>query len=98
MEPRYPRDGSAYMNKDGPDNSLFRIANGTLLYNAKRDARFPYIYEIPKHAHVHSPQHIKKILIHIVDTSQSDRITRAEFEKTLRVPLGPNDLMETYGQ
>ena len=98
MEPRYPRDGSAYMNEDGPTDPQFQIPNGKLLYNAKCDAHFPYIYEIPTHTQVHSPQHIKKILIHIVDTSEEARITRAEFEKTLSVPLGPNNLMEKYGQ
>ena len=98
MEPRYPQDGLAYMNKNGPMDPLFRIANGELLYNAKHDARFPYIYEIPTHALVHSPQHIKKILIHVVDPSEEARITRAKFETMLSVPLGPNALMVKYGQ
>lgn len=97
MEPRYPRDGSAYMNKDGPTDPLFRISDGKLLYNSKRDARFPYIYEIPTHPLIHSQQ-IKKILLRIVDTSIEARISQAKYEKTLSVPLGPNDLMEKYGQ
>jgi hypothetical protein len=98
MEGRYPRDGSEYMNKNGPADPRFRIPCGKLLYNPKRDARFPYIYEISTHMQVHSPQHITKILIHIVDTSVEARMARAKFEKTLSVPLGPNALMEKYGQ
>ena len=97
MEPRYPRDVTEYMNKHGPTDSRFRIPDGRLLYNEKRDARLPYIYEIPTHYLVHSP-HIKRILIHIVDTNQETRIHRAKYETTLSVPLGPNELMDKYGQ
>lgn len=86
------------MNQDGPSDPRFEIPNGKLLYNAKRDARFPYIYEIPTHTLIHSPQHIKRILIHVVDTSEEARIACAKFEKTLSVPLGLNSLMTKYGQ
>ena len=98
MEPRFPRDCSAFMNKEGPADPLFRIANGKLLYSATRDARFPYIYEIPTHSQVHCPQHIRKILIHVVNTSKSARIAHAKFADTLSVPLGPNELMAKYGE
>lgn len=76
----------------------FQIPGGTLLYNPERDARFPYIYEIPTHALVHSPEYIKKILIHVVDTSIEAHVACATFEKTLSVPLGPNANMDTHGQ
>jgi hypothetical protein len=98
MESRYPKDGSAYMNEYGPTDPNYRITNGKLLYNPKRDARFPYIYEITNHVLVHSPQYIKKILIHVVDTAEEARVARAQFQATLSVPLGPNALMTKYGQ
>ena len=93
-----PRDCITCMNQDGPMDPRFRIPNGTLLYNPSRDERLPYLYSIPTHELVHSPQYFKKILIHVVDTSVDDRTTRAKYEKTLSVPLGPNDLMEKYGR
>lgn len=92
----YPRDRSTVMSKDGPTNPLFQVSNGKLLYNPNRDARFPYIYEVATHALLHS-QHITRIFVHIVDTSLEARVGRAEFEKKLSVPLGPNALMEKYG-
>ena len=98
MEPRYPRNGSAYMDEDGPADLRFQIPNGKLLHHTKRDARFPYIYEIQTHILVHCPQQIKKILIHVVDSSEEALIACAKYEKTLSVPLGPNSLMENYGQ
>ena len=70
MEPRYPSDGSSYMNKDGLSDPCFQIAHGKLLYNLKRDARFPYIYKISTHVQVYFPQHIKMILIHVIDTAE----------------------------
>ena len=45
----------------------------------------------------HSPKHITKILIHIVDTSIKARTARADYEKTLSVPLGPDANMDNYG-
>ena len=98
MDPNLPSEPSSYMNKEGPANSRFQIPNGKLLYDPNRNASLPYIYEIPSHALVHSPQHIKRILIHIVDTSEKARTAQANFESTLKVPLGPNDLMAKYGQ
>jgi hypothetical protein len=94
--PTYPRDRSTCMRKDGPIDSRFRVPGGTLRYNPERDSRFPYIYEIPTHALVHSP-HIRTILIHVVSTSIDDRKRCAEYEKTLSVPLGPNANMDNYG-
>ena len=85
------------MTKDGPVDHRFQILGGTLKYNTKRDARFPYLYEIPTHALVHNPKYIKTILIHVVDTSVEALVTRAKFEKTLSVPLGPNAVMDNYG-
>ena len=93
----YPMDRLTCMSKDGPPDRRFHVPEGELQYHSERDARFPYIYRIPKHALVHSPDHIKIILIHIVDTSAEARVERAQFEKTLSVPLGPNELMDKYG-
>ena len=98
MDPNLPCECSSYMNKEGPANHQFQIPNGKLLYNPNRNASLPYIYEIPSHALVHSPQHIKRVLIHIVDPSEKARIAQANFESTLKVPLGPNNLMAKYGQ
>jgi hypothetical protein len=95
--PIYPIDRTACMTVDGPTDRRFQITDGTLLYNPERDARFPYIYKIPTHALVHSPKHIKTILVHIVDTSIEARIARANYEKTLSVPLGPDKFMDNYG-
>ena len=95
--PMYPRDRTSCMRKDGPMDSRFQIPGGILQYNPERDTRFPYLYEIPKHALVHSPEHINKILIHIVDTSIKACVACATFEKTLSVPLGPNTHMDDYG-
>ena len=96
--PIYPFDRTACMVKDGPIDHSFQVTGGTLLYNPERDARFPYIYEVPTHALVHSPKHITKILIHIVDTSIKARIKRADYVKSLSVPLGPDAIMNNYGQ
>lgn len=85
------------MTNDGPTDSRFRIPGGTLQFNAERDTHFPYIYRIPTHALVHAPEYIKTIWIHIVDTSTEARMARANFEKSLSVPLGPNAFMDTYG-
>jgi len=93
----FPKDRSACMSKDGPLDPRFRIPDGELLYHSERDARFPYIYRVPTHALVHSPEHVRIILIHVVDTSVEARIRRGQFAKTLSVPLGPNKLMEEYG-
>jgi len=98
MSANYPRDRIACMNEDGPTDPRFRIPGGTLVYKQYRDARFPYLYAIPTHVLVHSPKYIKDILIHVVDTSVDDRKARANFEKRLSIPLGPNVLMEKYGE
>jgi hypothetical protein len=75
----YPIDRTTHMNEDGPSDHRFRVQGGTLLYNPKRDARFPYLYCVPSHA-LHSPQYIKKILLNIVDTSREARIEHAKFD------------------
>jgi hypothetical protein len=93
----YPSDWSTSMNQEGPSDRRFRIPGGALLYHPLRDARFPYIYRILSHPLVHSPQHFTTILIRVVDTSIKARISRAQFDKTLTVPLGPNSLMNEYG-
>jgi hypothetical protein len=97
MPATYPTDRSVFMSPEGPSDPRFRIPEGVLRYHPRRDARFPYIYRISKHALVHSPAHIKIILIRVVDTSINARISRAQFDKTLSVPLGPNELMDEYG-
>ena len=97
MPMTYPVDCSTYMSKEGPGDPRFHISGGVLQYHPKRDSRFPYLYRIPTHALVHSPDYIKVILIHVVDTSLEARVRRAEFDKTLSVPLGPNALMHEYG-
>ena len=93
----YLIDRSTCMNKDSPPDPRFQILGGDLQHHPERDSRFPYIYSIPTHALVHSPQYIKKILIHIVDVSCDARIECAKFDRTLSVPLGPNSLMKEYG-
>jgi hypothetical protein len=93
----YPMDRFLCMTKDGPTDGRFRIPGGTLLYNAERDVRFPYIYKLDTHALVHSTEYIKTILIHVVDTSINARETRAKFAHTLSVPLGPDAVMNKYG-
>ena len=95
--PKYPPDCSSYMTNDGPMDHHFQIPGGTLQYNAKRDGRFPYIYKIKTHSLVHAPKYVKTILIHVVDTAIEARVSRAKFEKTLSVPLGPNVVMDDYG-
>lgn len=95
--PTYPRDRSECMRRDGPIDRRFQVPGGILLYKPERDSRFPYIYKIPTHALVHTPEYIKTILIHVVDTSIKARIERAKFEKTLSVPLGPNANMDNNG-
>ena len=86
------------MTNEGPTDHRFQILGGTLKYKAERDACFPYIYKITTHALVHMPEYIKTILIHVVDTSVEALVTRAKFEKSLSVLLGPDALMENYGQ
>jgi len=85
------------MSEDGPTDRRFQILCGTLQYSAQRDVRFPYIYKLSTHALVHSPEHIKTILIHVVDTSFDARVARAKFVNTLSVPLGPDADMNNNG-
>ena len=73
MLANYPTDRSTFMSAEGPEDPRFKVPNGTLQFNAQRDARFPYLYSLPTHALVHSPEHIKNILIHVVDTSVDAR-------------------------
>jgi len=94
----YPIDRSSCMTNDGPLDRRFQIPGGTLKYNAKRDVRFPYIYQITTHALVHAPEYFRTILIHVVDTSMEALVSRAKFEKSLSVPLGPDALMDNYGK
>ena len=82
----YPIDRTSGMNKDGPDDVRFRVHGGELQYLSKRNSRFPYIYSLPTHALVHSGHYIKKILVHIVDTSYEARVERAKFDRTLSRP------------
>lgn len=96
--PAYPRDRLTCMSKEGPMDQRFQIPGGTLQYKPQRDSRFPYLYKVPTHSLVHSPEHIKTILIHIVDTSIKAREARAKYETKLSVPLGPNANMDNYGQ
>ena len=98
MAGSYPINRTNCMNEDGPTDPRFRVQGGTLQYLTWRDSRFPYIYSIPTHALVHSPQHFRKILIYIVNTSRNARIERAKFDHTLSVPLGPNSHMKEYGR
>jgi hypothetical protein len=98
MPASYPIDRTSFMNKEGPSDPRFHVHGGCLQYLPTRDSRFPYLYSLPTHALVHSPQYIKLILIHIVDTSLKARIERAMFDHTLSVPLGPNALMKEYGR
>jgi hypothetical protein len=94
----YPVNRISCMNQEGPIDSRFRVNGGHLLYLPTRDSRFPYLYSLPTHSLVHSPQYFKKILIHIVDTSCDARMERAKFDCMLSVPLGPNALMKEYGK
>lgn len=88
-------DHLAFMSPEGPPDLRFRIPRGELQYHPRRDA--PYLYRISTHASVHSLDHIKIILICVVDTSVDARIHCAQFDKTLSVPLGPDALMKEYG-
>ena len=97
MPASYPIDRTSCMNKDGPIDPRFQVYGGSLQYVPNRDSRFPYLYSLPTHSLVHSPCYIKKILIHIVNTSCEAGIERAKFDHTLSVPLGPNALMKEYG-
>ena len=96
MPSSYPVNRTSCMNKEGPSDPRFRVLGGHLLYLPTRDSRFPYLYSLPTHSLVHSPQYIKKILIHIVDTSCDARMERAKFDRMLSVPLGPNALMVSF--
>lgn len=93
----HPSNCSTHMHKDGPTNPRFHVAGGKLLYSPHRDTHFPYLYTVPTHELVHSPKYLTKILVHVVDTSVDARVDRAKFANTLSVPLGPNVLMEKYG-
>ena len=97
MPANYPMDHSVFMSPEGPSDPRFCIPEGILQYHPWRDTRFPYIYHILKHTLVHSPAHIKIILIRVVDTSINARISCVQFDKMLSVPLGPNELMDEYG-
>lgn len=98
MNTLYPIDRATCMNIEGPSDPRFQVHNGILQYLPTRDSRFPYLYSVPSHSLVHSPQHFSKILVYISNTSLEARINRAKFDHTLSVPLGPNALMKEYGK
>lgn len=97
MPASYPVDCTTSMNEEGPSNPRFRVHSGCLQYLPAQDSRFPFLYSVPTHSLVHLPLYIKKILIHIVDTSSEACMECAKFNHTLSVPLGPNALMKEYG-
>jgi len=97
MPATYPTDRLVFMSPEGPSDPQFHILEGVLQYHPLQDAHFPYIYRISRHALVHSPAHIRIILLCVVDTLIDARISRAQFDKTLSTPLGTNALMDEYG-
>lgn len=97
MPALYPTDRSVCMNCNSPTNHHYQVSGGELQYSKECDTHFPYLYAMQAHTLIHSSKYIKKILVHIVDTSINAHVACFKFAKTLSVPLGPDALMETYG-
>ena len=98
MPTLYPPDKSEYMRADGPKDKRFVVDHGSLVYCKRRDARFPYLYEVSSHPLVHNTEAVKRILVYIIDTDPAALKTLADWEETLGIPLGPDDAMDEHGK
>lgn len=88
------------MQKEPPNTH--RVPGGDLLFHPNRDGRLPYLYIVQSHPlvdrsklRVDSPG---RTLVYVQDTSKETMKAQAEFEDTLEVPLGPDELMVELGQ
>ena len=99
---RYPPDAQApFMQESGPSNPDFVVKDGTLLFHQQRDGRFPYLYRVSSHPLVDEmidKTAIKNILVYVQDTEPTALKQLLDFENTLFVPLGPNNLMPGLGE
>ena len=87
MPTLYPPDKSEYMRADGPKDKRFVVDHGSLVYCKRRDARFPYLYEVSSHPLVHNTEAVKRILVYIIDTDPAALKTLADWEETLGIPV-----------
>lgn len=98
MPKLYPPDKSEYMRADGPKDKRFVVDHGRLVYDKRRDGRFPYIYEVSSHPLVHNTQAVKRILVYMIDTDPAALKKLADWEDTLGIPLGPDAYMNEHGK
>ena len=97
---RYPKDCKAFMLEGGPSDPELVVPGGKLVFNARRDERFPYIYEVASHPLVDEMEDksvIRKIWVYVQDTSKEGLKKDLAFEETLYVPLGPDSSMKPIG-
>jgi hypothetical protein len=75
------------------------VPGSMLLYDANRDGRFPYIFQVDSHplAHDRDPLSPGRILVYIQDTSAEGLEALEAFEASLEVPLGPDDSVSNLG-
>jgi hypothetical protein len=90
--------GQERMQEQAPTD--FCVPGGTLIYDAVRDSRFPYIHQVKSHPLVHDPDILAngRIFVFIQDTSPQAMEKLKEFEDSLEVPLGPDENMEGQGE
>ncbi|KAF8055698.1 hypothetical protein FPV67DRAFT_1679835 [Lyophyllum atratum] len=91
------RDGiKAYMQTT-PD-AQFIVPGGTLLYDARRDGRYQYFYEVLSHPLVdRDVSGPGRTLVYIQDTRKEVLEEQWGFEDSLKVPLGPDSHLEGLG-
>ncbi|KAF9455335.1 hypothetical protein BDZ94DRAFT_1327628 [Collybia nuda] len=97
-------------NSSNPENKFrmilvpsaaHHIPNGTLLHHPNRDSHLPNLYVVNEHPLVDrskiSAQSQGRIIIYVQNTSENVMRALAVFEDTLKIPLGPNQLMDEQG-
>lgn len=92
----YPNTRIAVHNNQTPTDKRWCVKHGTLVYCQNRDIRFPLVWEVKDHTMTHG-QSVMKNWVIIVDTSSEARRKNAEFEESLKTPLGPDLYMKDFG-
>ena len=92
----YPSTRAAVHNNQAPTDKRWCVKNGTLVNCENRDIRFPSLWEVKDHPKTHG-QSVTRNWVIIMDTSSEARQKNAEFEGSLKTPLGPDSYMKDYG-
>ncbi|KAJ3508347.1 hypothetical protein NLJ89_g5806 [Agrocybe chaxingu] len=93
----YPPKASGVSMATSPSAPDLEVPAGTLLHHANRNSRFPFLYRVESHPAVTNRDVVKHILVYIHDTSPEAQAEFLAFEESLEVPLGPDELIHSFG-